>query len=118
MKTIQRRKFIQSATALLALPMFQASPAFAQAAKMAMGAGLAQEPGALVLRIQQERLLDQAARDLGLAGIDAEFLSFPVLLRMLQGRTPHGSVRGPQLGRRRREQAEATGEAPCAEHGR
>lgn len=85
MKTIQRRKFIQSATALLALPMFQASPAFAQAAKMAMGAGLAQEPGALVLRIQQEKLLDQAARDLGLAGIDAEFLSFPVLLRMLQG---------------------------------
>ena len=52
---------------------------------MAMGAGLAQEPGALVLRIQQEKLLDQAAKELGLAGVDAEFLSFPVLLRMLQG---------------------------------
>ena len=54
-------------------------------AKLTMGVGLAQEPGALVLRIQQEKLLDKAAQELGLAGIDAEYLTFPVLLRMLQG---------------------------------
>jgi ABC-type nitrate/sulfonate/bicarbonate transport system substrate-binding protein len=65
--------------------MFRASPAFAQAAKMAMGAGLAQEPGALVTKIQQDKLLDNAAQELGLGGIEADFLSFPVLLRMLQG---------------------------------
>ncbi len=83
--TFARRTFIQAGSALLALPMFRASPAFAQAAKLVMGAGLAQEPGALVTYIQQEKLLDQAAKELGLAGVEAEFLSFPVLLRMLQG---------------------------------
>jgi len=85
MTTVMRRRFMTRTAMLLALPMFRASPALAQAAKMAMGAGLAQEPGALVTKIQQDKLLDNAAQELGLGGIEADFLSFPVLLRMLQG---------------------------------
>ncbi len=85
MKTFPRRGFLTGAAALLTLPMFRISPAFAQAVKMAMGVGLAQESGALVLRMQQDRLLEKAAQELGLAGVDPEYLAFPVLLRMLQG---------------------------------
>ena len=85
MNRFDRRTFLQSAAALSALPMLHASPAFAQAVKVAFGVGLAQEPGALVTKMQQDKLLEQAAKELGLAGVDAEYLSFPVLLRMLQG---------------------------------
>ena len=80
-----RRNFVGAAGAMLALPMFGASPALAQAVKIAMGAGLAQESGALIMKMQQDKLLDKAAQELGLAGVDADYLSFPVLLRMLQG---------------------------------
>jgi ABC-type nitrate/sulfonate/bicarbonate transport system substrate-binding protein len=65
--------------------MFRASPALAQMVKVAFGIGLAQEPGALVLKMQQDKLYEQAAKELGLAGVDVEYLAFPVLLRMLQG---------------------------------
>lgn len=86
MNTIDRRRFIAGASAFIAsLPMFRLSPALAQALKITMGAGLAQEPGALVMKMQQDKLLEQAAQELGVAGIEAEYLSFPVLLRMLQG---------------------------------
>jgi ABC-type nitrate/sulfonate/bicarbonate transport system substrate-binding protein len=85
MKNIGRRRFTTGIAALLTLPMFRVSPALAQAVKLSIGVGLAQEPGALVIRIQQGKLLEQAAQELGLAGVDPEFLSFPVLLRMLQG---------------------------------
>ncbi|MEP7206577.1 MAG: ABC transporter substrate-binding protein [Casimicrobiaceae bacterium] len=85
MGTIDRRNFMTGATALLALPMFGISPAFAQAVKLAMGAGLAQEPGALVMKMKQDQLLEKAAQELGVAGVETEFLAFPVLLRMLQG---------------------------------
>jgi len=85
MSNVERRRFVTGAAALLALPMFRISPALAQAVKMSIGAGLAQEPGALVMRMQQDKLLEKAAQELGLAGVDPEFLAFPVLLRMLQG---------------------------------
>ena len=72
-------------SALFATPLFRASPALAQAVKLTAGVGLAQEGGAIVLRMQQEKLLEQAATELGLEGISVDYLSFPVLLRMLQG---------------------------------
>ena len=85
MSNSTRRGFMTGAAALLTLPMFRISPALAQAAKMSIGAGLAQEPGALVMRMQQDKLLEKAAQELGLAGVEPEYLAFPVLLRMLQG---------------------------------
>lgn len=85
MNTWKRRRFVAGAGALLALPMFKASPALAQALKMTMGVGLAQEPGALIMTMQREKLLEKAAQELGLTGVSVEYLSFPVLLRMLQG---------------------------------
>jgi ABC-type nitrate/sulfonate/bicarbonate transport system substrate-binding protein len=85
MKRLDRRRFLRVIAALATLPMFRASPALAQVVKVALGVGLAQEPGALVLKMQQDKLFEQAARELGLAGVDAEYLAFPVLLRMLQG---------------------------------
>src|SRR5438309_1842923 len=79
MNRIDRRQFIAGASALMAsLPMFRVSPALAQALKITMGAGLAQEPGALVMKMQQDKLLEQAAQELGVAGIEAEYLAFPV----------------------------------------
>lgn len=85
MEHFGRRQFTTAAAALLALPMFRISPALAQAVKISMGAGLSTEAGALVIRMQQDKLLEKAAQELGLAGVDPEYLGFPVLLRMLQG---------------------------------
>ena len=79
-----RRRLI-AGSALATLPMFRASPALAQVAKLSMGVGLAQEPGALMLKMQQDKLLEKAAQELGLAGVEVEYLNFPALLRMLQG---------------------------------
>lgn len=86
MTKMNRRHFqLAAAAGLAGLPMFAASPALAQALKVTMGAGLATEAGALVLKMQQDKLLEKAAAELGLAGVDVEYLGFPVLLRMLQG---------------------------------
>jgi ABC-type nitrate/sulfonate/bicarbonate transport system substrate-binding protein len=82
---LDRRRMLRLGAALATLPMFRASPALAQMVKVAFGIGLAQEPGALVLKLQQDKLYEQAAKELGLAGVDVEYLAFPVLLRMLQG---------------------------------
>ena len=82
---IDRRRLLASALAFSALPLTQASPAFAQALKISMGVGLANEPAPMVALLQQDRLLETAAQELGLPGVDAEYLNFPVLLRMLQG---------------------------------
>jgi hypothetical protein len=71
-----RRRLI-AGSALATLPMFRASPALAQVAKLSMGVGLAQEPGALMLKMQQDKLLEKAAQELGLAGVEAEYLNFP-----------------------------------------
>ena len=49
-----------------------------------MGVGLTNDGAPLVFAMQQEKLLEQAATELGLR-LDAEYLNFPVLLRMLQG---------------------------------
>jgi ABC-type nitrate/sulfonate/bicarbonate transport system substrate-binding protein len=70
--------------ALLATPLFRASPALADAVKMVMGIGLTNDGAPLVFAMQKEKLLDQAVTELGLE-LDAEYLNFPVLLRMLQG---------------------------------
>ena len=70
--------------ALTATPLLQASPALAQALKMTMGIGLTNDGAPHVFAIQKEKLLEQAAAELGLT-LDAEYLNFPVLLRMLQG---------------------------------
>ncbi|HEV8500098.1 MAG TPA: ABC transporter substrate-binding protein [Casimicrobiaceae bacterium] len=85
MGTVNRRTFVTRVGAMLALPMFRASPSLAQALKMTMGAGLAQESGALIMKMQQDKLLEAAAQELGMSGVAVEYLSFPVLLRMLQG---------------------------------
>ena len=69
---------------LLGLPLFVASPALAQALKMTMGIGLTNDGAPLVFAMQREKLLEKAAEELGLK-VDAEYLNFPVLLRMLQG---------------------------------
>jgi ABC-type nitrate/sulfonate/bicarbonate transport system substrate-binding protein len=70
--------------ALLGMPLFRASPALAAALKMTMGVGLTNDGAPLVFAMQRDKLLDQAATELGLQ-IDADYLNFPVLLRMLQG---------------------------------
>src|SRR5579871_6953735 len=70
--------------ALMSLPLFRASPALAAALKMTMGVGLTNDGAPLVFAMQRDKLLDQAASELGLQ-IDSEYLNFPVLLRMLQG---------------------------------
>jgi ABC-type nitrate/sulfonate/bicarbonate transport system substrate-binding protein len=69
---------------LLGLPLFRASPALAQALKMTLGIGLTNDGAPLVFAMQKEKLLEKAAEELGLK-VDAEWLNFPVLLRMLQG---------------------------------
>jgi len=73
-----------SLATLLALPLFRASPALAQALKMTLGIGLTNDGAPLVFAMQKDKLLEKAADELGLK-IDAEWLNFPVLLRMLQG---------------------------------
>jgi ABC-type nitrate/sulfonate/bicarbonate transport system substrate-binding protein len=85
--TIARRPLLGALGlgALLGSPLFRASPALAEAVKLTAGVGLSQEGGAVVLRMQQEKLLEQAAKELGLDGMAVDYLSFPVLLRMLQG---------------------------------
>src|SRR5215831_14074711 len=70
--------------ALLGLPLFRASPALAAALKITMGIGLTNDGAPLVFALQRDKLLDQAANELGLQ-VDSEYLNFPVLLRMLQG---------------------------------
>ena len=85
MKAPDRRSMLRLAAAVATLPMFRASPALAQVVKVAFGVGLAQEPGALVLKMQQDKLYEKAAQELGLAGVEVDYLAFPVLLRMLQG---------------------------------
>ena len=70
--------------ALLGMPLFRASPALAAALKMTMGVGLTNDGAPLVFAMQRDKLLDQAASELGLQ-VDTEYLNFPVLLRMLQG---------------------------------
>src|SRR5262252_8100484 len=52
--------------ALLGLPLFRASPALASALKMTMGIGLTNDGAPLVFALQREKLLDQAANELGL----------------------------------------------------
>jgi len=49
------------------------------------------------MQMQQQKLLEQAAQELGLAGMEAEYLNFPVLLRMLQG-IAAGQLQFGQLG--------------------
>ncbi len=73
-----------SAAAIAGLPLFRASPSLAQALKMTMGVGLTNDGAPLVFAMQRDKLLEKAAEELGLR-IDAEYLNFPVLLRMLQG---------------------------------
>jgi hypothetical protein len=67
MTHIHRRNLMASAALIAALPMFRASPALAKAAKRSFGVGLAQEPGALIMKLQQEKLIEQAKKELGAA---------------------------------------------------
>jgi ABC-type nitrate/sulfonate/bicarbonate transport system substrate-binding protein len=85
MTDIHRRNLMAGAALIAALPMFRASPALAQAAKLSFGVGLAQDFGAIVMKMQQDKLLEQAMKELGVGDMEVEYLSFPVLLRMLQG---------------------------------
>jgi ABC-type nitrate/sulfonate/bicarbonate transport system substrate-binding protein len=81
-----RRSVLRAAgaAALAGLPLFRASPSLAQALKMTMGVGLTNDGAPLVFAMQRDQLLEKAAAELGLK-IEAEYLNFPVLLRMLQG---------------------------------
>ncbi len=80
-----RRSLLATAAALTALPLVRVSPAFAEALKISMGVGLANDQAPLIYQLQKQKLLEQAAKELGAGDIDAEYLNFPVLLRMLQG---------------------------------
>src|SRR6185312_13985883 len=84
MKTT-RRQFLAAGAALTTLPLCRVSPAFAEALKISMGVGLANEQAAIIYPLQKEKLLEKAAEELGAGQVDAEYLNFPVLLRMLQG---------------------------------
>jgi ABC-type nitrate/sulfonate/bicarbonate transport system substrate-binding protein len=66
-------------------PLCRVSPAFAEALKISMGVGLANEQAAIIRQLQNQKLLEKAAEELGAGQVDAEYLNFPVLLRMLQG---------------------------------
>ncbi len=77
---------IGGAAAIASLPLFRASPSMAQALKMTMGVGLTNDGAPLVFAMQRDKLLEKAAEELGLK-LDAEYLNFPILLRMLQGLT-------------------------------
>lgn len=81
-----RRTILKAGTlaALLAAPLFRASPALAQALKIELGIGLTNDGAPLVFAMQKDKLLEKAAHELGLT-LDPEYLDFPVLLRMLQG---------------------------------
>jgi ABC-type nitrate/sulfonate/bicarbonate transport system substrate-binding protein len=83
-----RRSLLRAggAAALAALPLFRASPSLAQAVKMTMGVGLTNDGAPLVFAMQRDKLLEKAAEELGLK-LEAEYLNFPILLRMLQGLT-------------------------------
>jgi ABC-type nitrate/sulfonate/bicarbonate transport system substrate-binding protein len=80
-----RRLLLATAASLAALPLSRVSPAFAEALKLSIGVGLSNDQAPLVYRLQKEKLLEQAAKELGAGEIEAEYLNFPVLLRMLQG---------------------------------
>ena len=82
---LMRRTLMTSATLLALAPWFRVSPAFAQAVQLKVGTALTQEGGAVVLRMQEQKLLEKASEELGIAGTQAEYLGFTVLLRMLQG---------------------------------
>ena len=81
----RRRTLMKLATASALAPLFRISPSFAQALKINIGTALSQEGGALVLRMQEQKLLEKAAQEIGLVGVETEYLQFTVLLRMLQG---------------------------------
>ena len=81
----RRRNLMKLATAGALAPLFRISPSFAQALKINIGTALSQEGGALVLRMQEQKLLEKAAQEIGLVGVETEYLQFTVLLRMLQG---------------------------------
>lgn len=89
-KYFSRRSFLQDTASLglgaaaLGLPMFRSSPALA-ALRVKMGVGLGTETAPLVITIEKERLLEQAAKEIGSEAIEPEYLSFAALLRMLQG---------------------------------
>ncbi|MGN6466236.1 MAG: ABC transporter substrate-binding protein [Rhizobiaceae bacterium] len=80
-----RRQFLAAGAALATLPLCRVSPAFAEALKISMGVGLANEQAAIIRQLQNQKLLEKAAEELGAGQVDAEYLNFPVLLRMLQG---------------------------------
>jgi ABC-type nitrate/sulfonate/bicarbonate transport system substrate-binding protein len=80
-----RRQFLAAGAALATLPLCRVSPAFAEALKISMGVGLGTEQAPIIYRLQKEKLLEKAAEELGFGAVDAEYLNFPVLLRMLQG---------------------------------
>jgi ABC-type nitrate/sulfonate/bicarbonate transport system substrate-binding protein len=80
-----RRQILAASAALATLPLCRASPAFAAALKISMGVGLANEQAAIIYQMQRQKLLEKAAEELAAGEVDAEYLNFPVLLRMLQG---------------------------------
>ena len=92
-----RRTVLSAGAALASFPLFRVSPSFAEAARITMGVGLANEQAAIVQQMQREKLLEAAAQELGHAGVEAEYLNFPVLLRMLQG-IAAGQLQFGQLG--------------------
>ncbi|MBN9064792.1 MAG: hypothetical protein BGP06_10460 [Rhizobiales bacterium 65-9] len=92
--SFNRRKL---AAALALAPLCRVSPAFAQALKISMGVGLANEQAPMVALLQKDKLLEAAAQELGAGQIESEYLNFPVLLRMLQG-IAAGQLQFGQLG--------------------
>ncbi len=88
--SIDRRSFfgrtasIGLGAAAFILPIFKWNPSLAALA-FKMGVGLGTDTAPLILTIEKQRLLEQAARELGTEDLQPEYLNFAALLRMLQG---------------------------------
>ena len=82
---IGRRSLTKFGSLLALAPLLRVGSVLAQALKIDVGTALSQEGGAVVLRMQEQKLFEKAAQEIGVAGAEIEYLQFTVLLRMLQG---------------------------------
>ena len=84
--SLGRREFLRSGTAFgsaIALGLLGQSKAMAAPVKMPIGVGTHTMAGPLILKMQQDRMIETAASQLGFE-ISADYQDFQALLRMLQ----------------------------------
>ena len=81
MRGITRRRLLAAAAAL---PIAQASPAFADAITLAIGIDAGSEAAAQVARMQTEDLIARAAAELRIS-LQLQYVDAPTVVRMVQG---------------------------------